>query len=118
MTKFAVLLSTFNGAENACVPCKSDSNLLPLVAACILCLLGLVGVVLWLRGHRLPKWLLQKNPFNVLKHLDSGMLKVIWANWQIVSTIQWNLSVTFGPPFSSLLDILSLMQLDFLSLDW
>ena len=45
------------------------------------------------------------------------MLKVIWATFQIMSTVQWNLNVRFGPPFSSMLDLLSTLQLDWLSLD-
>ena len=43
-------------------------------------------------------------------------LKVVWATYQITSTISWNLSVTFPQPFSSFLSLLSFLQLDFLSL--
>ena len=82
-----------------------------------LALLATVGLVLWLRGHRPPPYVADNPPFSVLKQVDSGMCKVIWATFQIVSTIQWNLNVVFGPPFSSFLDLLSMMQLDWLSLD-
>ena len=49
--------------------------------------------------------------------LMTGMLKVVWSTYQIVSTVSWNLSVTFPAPFDRLLFVLSYLQLDFLSLD-
>ena len=54
---------------------------------------------------------------SLLKHVDRGMLKVIWSTFQITSTVAWNLNVIYPKPFSELLFTLSFLQLDFLSLD-
>ncbi len=37
----------------------------------------------------------------ILAKIDSGLLKVLWASYQIVVSISWSLSVTFPEPVST-----------------
>ena len=37
----------------------------------------------------------------ILTKIDSGLLKVIWATYQIIVSISWSLSVTFPEPVSN-----------------
>jgi hypothetical protein len=53
----------------------------------------------------------------LVSHFDMGMARVAWSTYQIISSISWNLNVTYPQPFRSLLGALSFLQLDFLSLD-
>ena len=54
---------------------------------------------------------------NLFRHVDRGMLKVLWSTAQILSTISWNLALHFPAPFSDMLTTLSFSELDFSSLD-
>ena len=84
-----------------------------------------VAAVLSWRGVRPPSWLasilaripLLSLPFAIAKHTDKGMLKIIYATYQIVCTISLNLSINFPFPFSAFLSLLSSLQLEWLSLD-
>jgi hypothetical protein len=83
-----------------------------------LALLAAAVIFARIRGHqvlltRAMSW----PPFNILKHLDSGMAKVVVSTLQILATISWNLSLRFPAPFSSLLFVLGFLKLDFLTLE-
>lgn len=106
---------TYSSASLQCVECGSAAGT-PVVVVVIFAAILAVGL-LYLYGVTVPTWMLRLPPFNILKHLDSGMLKVLWATMQVIGTVAWNLSVEFPPPFSSLISLLGVLRLDFLSLD-
>ena len=107
---------TFNSALSQCVLCESASNLNPIIIMSSIGFSGLVAAVLRWRGFNLQKYVrLPSFPF--LKHADKGTLKVLWSTTQIISSVQWNLSVRFPYPFSDFLGIMSFLQFDFLTLD-
>jgi hypothetical protein len=58
-------------------------------------------------------YMLSLTPFVILSHLDRGMMKVLFTTLQIVSTASWNLNVAFPSPFSSFLEFIAFLQLDF-----
>jgi hypothetical protein len=58
-------------------------------------------------------YILSLTPFVILSHLDRGMMKVLFTTLQIVSTASWNLNVAFPSPFSSFLEFIAFLQLDF-----
>ncbi len=81
---------------------KRGSGLRGCVGRCAVCAAG---------------WLLALPPVRLLRHMDSGMVKVTFSTMQILSTVSWNLSLRFPAPFSSMLFVLGFLKLDFLSLD-
>jgi len=55
--------------------------------------------------------------WGLLRQLDSGDLRVAWANYQIIQSSSWNLDLEYPSPFKEMLNVLSIFSLDFLSLD-
>ncbi len=80
---------TFNSALSMCVPCQSQSNLLPIVIVAILGVVCIAVVVLRVVGFEIPACVASRPPMQILKHVDRGMLKVIWSTYQITSTVSW-----------------------------
>jgi hypothetical protein len=102
----------------------------------------MIVALAYYHGNKLPLWVMNVPPMLVLKHVDNGMFKVSYATYQvivdlllrddmlpscelsqfyvpqIISTVSWNLSVSFPPgAFSSFLSFLGVFRLDYLSLD-
>jgi hypothetical protein len=57
------------------------------------------------------------NWLKLLRRADSGLMRVLWSNYQIVHSVTWSLDVVFPPPFKNMLEILSFFSFDFISLD-
>lgn len=125
---------TYNSALRACIACDSDTSIIP--AYIILSFIGLIIFSLFLfiikdskffggggYGVTLIKLEVMKNhllsypPFSILKHIDRGMIKVVWATSQIIGTISWNLGVRYPQPFDKLLSVLAFLQLDFFAVN-
>lgn len=121
---------TYNSAMRGCIKCNSDQSIIPafigLAVFCLILLLCLTYVmkdsslfggggfrVTQLKYQEHKKWLLSIMPFSILKHVDRGMIKVVWATAQILGTISWNLRIRYPEPFQSLLKVFALLQLDF-----
>ena len=105
---------TFSSSLALCVPCESASNTTPIIIMGVLCIIGIIAIALRSRARdAVKKW----QCLSILKHVDKGDLKVMWSTLQIICSVQWNLGVEFPAPFSNLLDVLSFLQLDFLTLD-
>jgi len=49
--------------------------------------------------------------------VDSGALRVAWANYQIIQSAARNIDVAFPSPFKEMMSALSIFSFDFLSLD-
>jgi hypothetical protein len=107
---------TFNSALSLCVACESASNTTPLMLMGAFAAVAVIALVLQLRGFDFGACLAYFR-LGILRHIDEGTVKVLWTTTQIVSSVQWNLNVEFPSPFSKLLEILSFLQLDFLTLD-
>jgi hypothetical protein len=93
--------------------------------------------------HHLPEWVTKSPLVEGMKQVDSGALRVAWANYQvgawyststsftlclsllisnpskqqIVQSVSWSLDVKFPSPFKQMLSLLSLFSFDFLSLE-
>jgi hypothetical protein len=104
---------TFNSALGLCVACESAKNTAPIIVVCILCLLGLAVLAL----RRSQKFKCDSCfgylHLSTMHHIDKGTLKVLWSTTQIISSVQWNLSLQFPAPFSRFLGVLSFLQFDF-----
>jgi serine/threonine protein kinase/membrane protein implicated in regulation of membrane protease activity len=125
---------TYNSATRKCIDCDGDQSVIPAIVVgsiALLLVLLVIGFVLKdsplfggaglmeTRHQAILLWnsILKIPPFSILKHVDQGMLKVIWGTSQIVGTISWNLSIRYPEPFDSLLKVLAYLQLDFFALD-
>jgi hypothetical protein len=104
----------YRGEKGYCEKCEQVSqSIAPILTIMGLCLIGAL-VVFQYRKEAIIK----NNPLvQFLESFDSGSLKVIWVNSQIVMSIGWNLDIKFPPPFSNMLSFLSIFTLDFLSLE-
>jgi hypothetical protein len=83
-------------------------------------LVGVLFMAKILLPSNVKEWFtdrLKYPPFNVLKHIDSGMLKVSWATYQIISSVSWNLGVHFPQPSRGYFNALGFFHVDFLSLN-
>jgi len=100
-----------------CVLCESKDNTTPLVFLAFVLGACLIVAAIYVGGYPLPPFVVRHVVYRSLTKLDKGSMQVCWSTYQIISTIAWNLSVEFPPPFSSFLSLLSFLQLDFLSLD-
>jgi hypothetical protein len=116
---------TFSSSASLCVECSSSTNFSPLIVmAVVLVLVGAVVVVRVARGGGggggsvLPRCLAAAEPLvRVVRHIDKGELKVLWSTFQILSSVQWALSVKLPDPFSNFLKIVAFTSLDALTLD-
>ena len=108
---------TFNSALGLCVACESAKNTTPIIVVCILCLLGLAALALRRSQKFKCDSCLRYLHLSTMHHIDKGTLKVLWSTTQIISSVQWNLSLQFPAPFSRFLGVLSFLQFDFLTLD-
>ena len=75
--------------------CESASNVTPISVMGALGAVALAVLALRRRGVRLDA-LSQR--LSVLTHVDKGTLKILWSTAQIISSVSWNLSISFPPP--------------------
>jgi hypothetical protein len=125
---------TYNSATRKCISCTGNQSVVPaIIIGAILGLIILAIILFVLKDSKLvgglglveteaqTRALVQKflsiPPFSILKQVDQGMIKVIWATSQIIGTISWNLSIRYPEPFDSLLKVLAYLQLNFFALD-
>ena len=47
---------------------------------------------------------------------DVGKFKVVWVNYAIMTSISWNLEITFPEPFKTLEDVFSFLELSLMRL--
>jgi hypothetical protein len=71
-------------AERVCVACK-ESQVQALAVAIIVFVGAFVTAGLHFSGalYRLPAWVSRSKLFGVLRQVDSGALRVAWANYQV-----------------------------------
>ena len=119
---------TFYIATRSCVSCNDAHHTYPLLTfAALVCMTTVVLVLMYSSTfagacfiytveclYSLWKRVVLWPPLNVLQHIDSGQLKILWATGQIVSTISFSLRITFPEPFQgSMISQLSYLQMDF-----
>jgi len=105
----------FSSTEQNCIRCgEAWINVIPML---IFLMLGIVFVYL-VRTDRITfgncasdSWL------GMLRRIDSGLMRVVWSNYQIVHSVTWSLDVEFPSPFKEMLSALSFFSFDFISLD-
>jgi hypothetical protein len=108
----------FSSAQRVCVACDESQNRVVAVFGAIAGAAIMCGG-LYLSGafQRLLPWLTRFQVAGVLRQVDSGALRVVWANYQIVQSVSWSLDVSFPVPFTQMLSLLSVFSFDFLSLE-
>jgi serine/threonine protein kinase len=52
--------------------------------------------------------------FGIFRQFDQGTLRVLISTYQIIDSVTWNLTLALPPPFSTLLQLFSLLSFDFL----
>jgi hypothetical protein len=104
----------YSSSSLTCIPCEGANT-----ASYTVLLVLLAGAALSaaLRAGRIvmPPWVLKSWPVGALRQVETGMLKVLWATFQIISSISWTVGVVFPPAFQYFLRAISLFSVDFLS---
>jgi hypothetical protein len=74
----------YSSAERVCVACD-ESQALVLVLGGIAAGVALVAAGLYYSGalQRLPGWVARSQVLGVLRQIDSGAIRVAWANYQV-----------------------------------
>lgn len=113
---------TFSATTLTCVSCDRSSSWMPAFILALLIVVGACVRAVLLKSRKstktdplrkkleraTQKWKLS----NPLRHFDRGMVKVCWSTYQILSTVSWNLGVTFPEPFTSVTRFITHFNLD------
>jgi hypothetical protein len=134
----------YSSAERVCVACdESQTRTLIFVGTTAGAALVVGGLFFSGALQRMPRWVSNSQVAGAFRQIDSGALRVAWANYQvwsnifgvifsrfshsltcpsdsqhqIVQSVSWSLDVTFPSPFTKMLSLLSVFSFDFLSLE-
>jgi len=115
----------FSAANQKCEKCSTSTTWVS--AFLFIGLVGIVGAAIWtIRSGEVEIPNVLKPMFGdsihipilgILYNMESGTLKLLWATFQIIQSINFNLSITFPYPYSAIQRYLSFFELDFLSTD-
>jgi hypothetical protein len=114
---------TYSSALGNCVLCDSSANETPFYVALVLLSFLIIGCgSIFFFGDKIWDFEVVKvgskmTVIRLFSHFDMGMARVAWSTYQIISSISWNLNVSYPQPFKSVLLALGFLQLDFLALD-
>jgi len=109
----------YSSTERVCIACShlrgSAFVVLGLAAGAVL--LVACFFVYTRRVKTTPYCLTRSWLWGVFRELDSGDIRVAWANYQIIQSASWSLDVEYPSPFKETLSALSIFSFDFLSLE-
>jgi hypothetical protein len=106
----------YSSLSRVCEPCGRSEYLLFVLLGTMVALVA-ARLVLRRKHHRMPAWLARSRVVGVMRQIDSGALRVAWANYQIVQSVTWSIDISFPSPFDTMLGWLSIFSFDFLSFD-
>ena len=107
---------TYSSVQRLCISCTESSKF----TVAIVVVLGVLGAVvgaLHAGFTALPDWLASSSIAGAVRQMDSGTFRIIISTYQIVQSVSWSIDIVLPEPFASLIKLMSLVSLDFISPD-
>jgi len=109
----------FSSAERVCLSCSAsyERNVVFFTTTGVITLL--LGCLFILSRYMfvIPSCVERSWVCGLLRQVDSGDLRVAWANYQIIQSVAWNLDLQWPSPFKEMLTYLSFFSFDLFSLE-
>lgn len=108
----------YSSVKQYCVSCDTSLVILILICCMLVCSVLFVVILKYTNfASRYCGILCSSQLVTLLRKADSGTLRILFNNYQIIQSISWNLDIVFPYPFSDLLEFFSLFSFDFISFD-
>jgi hypothetical protein len=106
----------YSPANEVCTSCTTHERQ-AFATVAILTVFSAIAFVLYFEYVKLPEQLKRTYIVGSLSMVDTGTLRVAYSTYQITSSVAWTLNFEFPQPFAKMVQLMSILSLDFLQLD-